>query len=232
MPRLSYAPHLDTSNGTPMIRIMACLLGDWRVSAYSLIIVSFLLILLSSRAHADDLTGLPHDDPKDLTIAAPTSERISSGSMFAPLPGWARGVTMPPLPYQLTPMGKKPVAAVATTSTAKPPLAPPKDSNVPAPVISQSEAAPKPAPASESPAMVTVSPFLQWIKSNPQAAAAAARQQAGTENAPQAPAGVPNPGAQSVNGSDVYWLPPLIDSGEFSTGAVGGSAAIYSTPQR
>jgi hypothetical protein len=88
--------------------------------------------------------------------------------------------------------------------------------------------------------MITVSPFLQWIQANPQAAATEARQQAGVYRPPIAlPGGNVLPGAASA-GANPYWLPPMIDTPEVnSTGAgssgptaVGGSAAIYSTPQR
>jgi len=89
--------------------------------------------------------------------------------------------------------------------------------------------------------MVTVSPFLQWIKTNPQAAAVQARQQAAGYQAPTAP-GANSANAAAVNGQspagapggseEPYWLPPLIGSADFGSSPVGGSAAIYSTPQR
>jgi hypothetical protein len=143
------------------------------------------------------------------------------------------------MPDKLKPLGKSPVVAVAP---APAPLAPPPEPHqvvsTPAP-----SAQPKPAPApAEPPALIAVSPFLEWIKTNPQAAAAEARQQANVYRAPapsdSAPANGPGnpasmaPGAPG-NPQDTYWLPPLIDSPNFGSGAVGGSsAAIYSTPQR
>lgn len=209
-------------------------LNDWRVSAYSLIVVSVLLIVFSSLAHADDLTGLSDNDPKDL-MPAPhqTAPRCAaSGDLtFQPLPTWAHGVIMPPLPYQLTPMGRKPVSFTAAAPAPAPP-APPKEA--PASTTTASASAPKPAPAPENPALISVSPFLQWIKANPQAAAAEAHQQAnGYHPAPNGGPGAPGAPVGAPGAEDPYWLPPLIDSSTFSTSTgPGGSAAIYSTPQR
>jgi hypothetical protein len=198
-----------------------------------LLLLSLLIVGIANFVRGDDLTGLPQNDPKDLMPAAPASITTPvSETSFVQMPSWARNIIMPPLPYQLKPMGKKPPTAVATST---PPLAPPKDD---ASTSSQTESAnnnSKPAPAAETPAMVAVSPFLQWIKANPQAAAAQARQQANTYNASSASA--PNPGANAPtgpigNGEDPYWLPPLIDSAGVGSIPVTGSAAIYSTPQR
>jgi hypothetical protein len=196
------------------------------------------LITLPSLVHADDLTGMPYDDPKDLSPVSTQTASSSSSGLFLPMPGWAHGGVMPPLPAELRPMGgKTPVAAPPKVAAA--PLAPPKDTPPLAPAKEETVAAPRaPAPPAETPAMVTVSPFLQWIKSNPQAAAAQARQEANGYNTPpnsNAPTG-PTHNTAVINGQgnssgDPYWLPPLIDSPDI-TPAVGGSAAIYSTPQR
>jgi hypothetical protein len=253
MARLHYATHLNTTNSNLFHRIVTYSITDWRVSAYSLILVSFFLIVLSSRSHGDEFTGLSHDDPKDLGPAsAPASSAppanpscdpfapAPADSFFAPLPAWAHGATMPALPYQLTPMGKKPAEVAATTTgTAPESLAPPKEATQ-VPLVSIPGPAPKPAPAPEPPALIAVSPFLQWVKSNPQAAAAEARQQAASENTAQAPTGpttatsAPVPAANQVapTSASPYWLPPLIDSGEFGGSPGGSSAAIYMTPQR
>jgi len=143
---------------------------------------------------------------------------------------------MPALPDKLTPMGKQ-VVLVTPPIPKQAPLTPPKETP-PTPQETVAKAKPAPAPAETSPALITVSPFLQWIKANPQAAAAEARQQANSYHAPAtseagspgAP-GTPAPGAAN-GGEDPYWLPPLLDSSSFGPQAVGGSAAIYSTPQR
>ena len=189
-------------------------------------------IALPSLARADDLTGQAQDDPKDLlpTPAAPTQPTYS-GTLFAPMPEWARGITLGPMPDKLKPMGKGTVVASATKPQ---PLAPPKDATpTPTATTTTAETGAKPANTSD-PAMVTVSPFLQWIKANPQAAAAAARQQARSYGPPPSPNAPASPAAANVPSStdDSYWLPPLIDSSEFGTRTVGGSAAIYSRPQR
>jgi hypothetical protein len=224
-------------------------INDWRVSAYTLIIVSVILIVISSRVRGDEVTRAPQSDTKEMsytttgvgisyTTAGPAQPNLATG--FLTMPSWAHGATMPALPYQLTPMGKKPVVVAKTTPTASPapaPLAPPKDTAAPEPAPESKDTAAKPAPAPETPALIAVSPFLQWIKSNPKAADEA-REQAAHSTA-QAPTGSAS-GANTItagptanaNAQDPYWLPPLIDSADFSTGPVGGSAAIYSTPQR
>jgi hypothetical protein len=248
--------HATGRTASLLRRIEALCLSDWRISAYSLIIFSLFLIIMSSLAHGDDLTGLPQDDPKDLQPSAPqtptSSESQSTGGIqFQPLPSWSRGVVMPALPYQLKPMGKKPVVEVTPPTPAPEPLAPPKDTPAtppsPAPTVTKEKPAPAPAPTDTNPALITVSPFLQWIKSNPQAASEA-RQEANSYHAGPLPA--PDAGssnsagntassgstANTITGStgtdDPYWLPPLIDSSDFETKPVSGSAAIYQTPQR
>jgi hypothetical protein len=205
--------------------------------ASSFMALSLLVILLPclSYAYADELTGQAQDDPKDLLPAPPSRPQSSVDSGFLPMPSWARGTTMPPLPIQLKPMGNRTPGAPAPVAMATaPPLAPPKEAPAAAPIMEETST-PRPAPApaaAQPPTLIAVSPFLQWIKANPQAAAAQARQQANSYHAGQpAPGEAVAPGA-SAPGEDPYWLPPLIDSSEFGPTAVGGSAAIYETPQR
>ena len=197
-------------------------------------------------AHADDLTGMAQDDAKDLLPpAAQTPSAPCYNSGFLPMPSWARGVTMPPLPAVLTPMGRK--AVLTTPPTPAPaPLAPPKDGDRPTVVVAKPTiVAPAPAP---NPNLIAVSPFLDWIKANPQAAADQARQQAGAYSAVD-PSGAivaaPAPNAAPNNTTTTapvvvappapYWMPPLIDAAPIvsNPGNISGSgAAIYSTPQR
>ena len=239
MLRTNFAIHLGNSRDTSLKKMVTISISDWRVSAYSLIVVSSLLIILSSLARGDEMTGLPQDDPKDLSYTTAGSSQPTTSFSFLPMPGWAHGA-LAPLPYQLTPMGKKPFVAVAPPPPQ--PLAPPKDTPAasPAPVAEPKETAkekPAPTPA-ESPALIAVSPFLQWIKTNPRAADDA-RQQADAYRGAQVPTGPIN-GTRTItagpsgntNTEDPYWLPPLIDSGDLGASPVGGSAAIYSTPQR
>jgi hypothetical protein len=86
----------------------------------------------------------------------------------------------------------------------------------------------EPAPvASNPPALVAASPFLEWIKNHPQEAAEQARKEADTPTA--------GPAASAAPGAAPYWMPPMIDTG--APAAPGGdngsgSAATYSTPQR
>jgi hypothetical protein len=234
-----------TTPVTNLRRIAISCLNDWRVSAYSLLLLSIFLIILSNLVHGDDLTGQPVDDPKDLMPASttPAQSTIQTG-LFVPMPVWARGIIMPPLPVELKPMGGK--TAVAGPPPPPAPLAPPKETTV----TTTASSAPTPASSSEksstnaaenNPALVAVSPFLQWIKTNPQAAAAQARQQAESYHAgpPADSAAAIAPGATghtpiaAPGGTgDPYWLPPLIDSADFGPTPVSGSAAIYSTPQR
>jgi hypothetical protein len=195
------------------------------LKASSLVLLALVTALGPSLLRGDDLTGLSQNDAKDLMPAqSPAAPCQRTGAtLFAPLPSWARSVIMPPLPYQLTPMGRKPV--VATASPAPTPLAPPPET-APA-ATADATAKPKPAPTeTTSPTLMAVSPFLQWVKSNPQAAAAQARQQASSYKA------APGSATEANGTDDTYWLPPLIDSGDFSAKPVTGSAAIYTTPQR
>ena len=189
--------------------------------------LSLLVLTLPRLARADDLTGLPIDDPKDLapTPAHSTSSQSSGELQFVPMPTWSRAVTFATMPDQLKPMGKKSLAASGPV-VAK--VTPPKDESATSTTNGvQTTTTAGGKPVENSPAMITVSPFLQWIKANPQAAAAAAHQQADAYHA--AP---PGPGAPPTVSDQNYWLPPLIDSADFGTKPVGGSAAIYSTPQR
>jgi hypothetical protein len=197
----------------------------------SALLLSLMVSVLPTLVRADDLTGASQDDPKDLLPTPPTTTLRTSTMFFLPMPSWARGVVMPPLPYQLKPMGKKPANLVSASEAAS--LTPPPDgSTTPTGPVAK----PKAPPVENNPDLITVSPFLQWIKSNPQAAAAEARRQANAYGAPPSAPGIPgNPnGAPSTAGSDDnYWLPPLIDSGDFGPKpVVSGSAAIYQTPQR
>jgi hypothetical protein len=88
---------------------------------------------------------------------------------------------------------------------------------------------PRPAPPPpEPPALVAVSPFLEWIKDHPGNAATDAQKQAAAYQSPAVP---PNAPAPAAPGSDPYWMPPLGESGSGSI-TTGSGAAIYSTPQR
>ncbi len=206
----------------PLQRLIFISLRDWRVSAYSLVGCSALLILLGGRVHGDEYTGLSKDDPKEL-ISAPSHSTPAPtiSSLFLPMPGWAGGLNSLATPDVLSPMGKKKEVAAA----AKPePLAPPKETPavfVPKPEVTETPKQP------EQPALIAVSPFLQWVKSNPQAAAAEAKAQAAASN--PAPAATGPVQATGPAPGDPYWLPPLIDSSAFTPGS---SAAIYTTPQR
>jgi hypothetical protein len=192
----------------------------------SLIALWVMLLALAGLARADDLTGLPVDDPKDLQPASShaTSVQPTGELQFVPMPGWARAVTLTAMPEQLKPMGKKTLAA---SGPVVPKVTPPKDESALSLTNGVETTSAGGKAAENSPAMITVSPFLQWIKSNPQAAATAARQQADAYHATP-----PGPGAPPAGTDQSYWLPPLIDSADFGTKPVGGSAAIYSTPQR
>jgi len=192
--------------------------------------IIFMLILASlAFARADDNTGLPGDDPKDV---APDRSEVSTtncvSEMFLPIPEWSRFTKMPPLPGVLTPMGVSPESEVKPSKAA---LAETKPDGAPPP-----KPAPKPMAPAPDPDQVAISPFLQWIKDHPAEAVAAARKEAATDSGTPAatpagalaPAGVP---------ADPYWMPPMIDSASApppDVQAVGGpgSAAIYSRPQR
>jgi hypothetical protein len=238
MPSLNPATLSHISDAIRLPGIGISCLRPWRIKASLLILLSLFVMLPPSLVRGDDLTGLSQDDPKDLLPAPQVSASQPTGpigaGMFAPMPGWSRLGAMPPLPDQLKPMGKKTVVATNTPPTVIAPLAPPKDTT---PVVSTQDTTAKPktpAVATEStPALIAVSPFLQWVKTNPQAAAAQAREQANSYHVPPTPdanGGTGN-GPAGVTG-DPYWLPPLIDSPDIIPGATGGSAAIYSTPQR
>jgi hypothetical protein len=198
-------------------------------------------------AHADALTGEMQDDAKDLLPPSaqppPSTPACGDGVDFVPLPRWARGVVLGPTPDVLKPMGRKVVLTVPPTPAPEP-LAPPKDNGSTVVVGKPLVVIPGPAtPPAPSPALIAVSPFLDWIKANPQAAAEKARLQAGTYQAaadPNATASTSTTTLPGVNGAGPavvapapYWMPPLIDSASFGNGNVNGSsAAIYSTPQR
>jgi hypothetical protein len=200
---------------------------------------------------ADELTGMPKDDPKDFIppslAAAAASGDTTPG--FEPLPRWARGATMPPLPQALKPFGTKVAVLTTPPVPAHEPLAPPKEetaSDTRPKVITPMPATP-PAPSQD---LVAISPFLQWIKANPQAAAEQARQQASiyqggplpgltpgvtagpTASGPEAQRNLRAPGApgntataSAANGEVPYWLPPLIDSPDFGSRSTTTDAA-------
>lgn len=183
-------------------------------------IILLLIFISLVIARAGDDTGLPGDDPKDTT---PPGSEVSTTScvsdMFLPMPEWSRFQKMPPMPDVLKPMGAsaEPRAKPATAAVAetKPDGAPP----------------PKPAPKAMAPQpdadLVAISPFLQWVKDHPDAAAQA-RKQAADDAAATAPAGGSAPAPASA---DPYWMPPMVDSSGVSAPA-GGSSATYSRPQR
>jgi hypothetical protein len=156
---------------------------------------------------ADENSGLPANDPKEMT-----SVSEFESSPFLPLPAWSNFTHMPSTPDFLLPMGKNVMKVVAVTPPPKPPP-PPVETPRPAP------------PPPEPPALVAVSPFLQWIKDHPDAAAEAHKQAAAYQAPPQPP------GAAAPGTADPYWMPPL-DSGGSGSITTGSSAAIYSTPQR
>ncbi len=188
---------------------------SWDKEFMAVGIVLVLLLVSLGLARADDATGLPQGDPKDMSAQqAEAPAPCPVGDFFLPIPSWSHFTKMPPLPEQLTPMGhsltiaKPSPAAVAET---KPDAAP-----MPKPAA-------KPKPATPDPALVAVSPFLQWVKDHPDEAASEARKQAATYSAPPAAAAGPS--------LDPYWMPPMIDNSG-TPPPVTGSAAIYSRPQR
>lgn len=177
------------------------------------------LILTLAFARAGDDTGLPGDDPKDVgpanSEASTTSSTNCVSDMFVPIPAWSRFVKMPPLPEVLTPMGKSPTLSKprpAALAETKPDGAPPP------------KPAPKPQAPKPDPDLVAISPFLQWVKDHPDAAAQA-RKQAAADAPPVSPTPV-NPAA----GGDPYWMPPMIDGS--GTDDLQGGSATYSRPQR
>jgi len=197
-------------------------------------VLALALFLAVPAARADDGTGLP-EDPKD--ASSTHNEVMTMSSPFLPLPGWSRFEKMPPLPEQLTPLGKKaPVVAEVT------PVVPRKDPGEVAPAVSIPK--PKEIPVvNPNPTLVAVSPFLEWIKDHPAQAAEQARKEASAYNpAPNPPApATSSASATAGTGSSrsPYWMPPLIDSSDTtappsstSTTTTGSSAAIYSTPQK
>jgi hypothetical protein len=208
-------------------------------AAFPHIVLLFLLLSLAlvKPIVADDLTGMPHDDPKDLLPPSAQEAPSSSSSYdtgFLPLPSWARGAVMPPLPQVLKPMGKKVVVLTTPPTAAPQPLAPPRDSESATVVVARPTPVATAPTAAPTPALIAVSPFLEWIKANPQAAA-------GSEANAAAPAAnaAPNTNATGAGVTTApvpppYWLPPLIDASSFGPGAStgGSSAAIYSQPQR
>jgi hypothetical protein len=196
--------------------------------AFAGIFLGAILLLLPGHALGDQYTGLAHDDPKDLLPPADPCPASIGDVGFQPLPIWAGRATMPPLPAQLKPMGARPSVAVTPASATasapapvSPSLAPPAET----PLVATAPAASVKAPSAPAPnpTLVAVSPFLQWIRANPQAAAVEARLQANNYHPP-------SPSAAPASDSP-YWLPPMIES-DTGTGTGGGSAAIYSTPQR
>jgi hypothetical protein len=190
---------------------------DKEFKAAGFILLLVLLSLVVARAGND--TGLPGEDPKDVSRAEPEVSTTNCVSdMFLPMPGWSHFVKMPALPDTLKPMGAPSPAAAAKSSAAaiaetKPDGAPP----------------PRPAPKAQAPKpdadFVAISPFLQWVKDHPDAAAQARKQAA--SDAPPAPA---SPAAPAGANGDPYWMPPMIDS----PGAddFQGGSATYSRPQR
>ncbi len=170
------------------------------------------LVLLSLGLVRADDTTLPQDDPKEVAPAPQQIPVCYTDQYFLPMPAWSRFTKMPALPEQLMPMGggeiKHRPAPIAVAET-KPDL-PPMPKKLP-------QAPPK------SPELEAISPFLQWVHDHPQEAAAQARKDA--TNYTPAPATVAAPGA------DPYWMPPMMDQPEPAP-AGGGSAAIYSTPQK
>jgi hypothetical protein len=197
------------------------------------LILALAMFAAPDDARADAATGLA-DDPKDMSSSSTTTEVMTMSSPFLPLPGWSKFEKMPPLPDQLTPLGKKTVAPAAVT-----PVIARKDPGESTPAVFVPK--PKDVPVvNNNPTLMAVSPFLQWIQAHPKDAGAQARKQAEVYNAAP-PAAASGTAPAAAAGSDSpYWMPPLIDSGDTAplggssstTTGSGGSAAIYSTPQR
>jgi len=170
------------------------------------------LVLLSLGLVRADDTTLPQDDPKDVAPAPQQIPVCYTDQYFLPMPAWSRFTKMPALPEQLMPMGggeiKHRPAPIAVAET-KPDLPP------------MPKKLPQARPAPPTPELEAISPFLQWVHDHPQEAAAQARKDAATDQAPPAVAPA---------GADPYWMPPMMDQQPPAGG--GGSAAIYSTPQK
>lgn len=200
----------------PRVSVSTLLLG---------IFLSLVFIAFTYRAHGDDLTGLASNDPKDMLSPSASSNSSSGNDLFQALPPWSHFTKMPPLPPQLKPAGAP--LEVATPSPV--PVTPPKEvasqTPPPAPTTVAKPEAPA-APAKPTPDLVAVSPFLQWIQSDPKAAAEA-RQQAGNYMAP-----APADASKAPIVESPYWLPPLVDTLSAGPQPVGGSSALYQTPQR
>lgn len=230
MIRTNYSIHLNAQGNHSLRRLINVSVNDWRVSAFTLLIGSAFLIIISSLAHADDSELPVKYDAKDITMVS--GPAVPTGQLFLPMPNWSKSPALATTPWQLTPNGTRPAVVAAATHA---PMSPPKEPMT-TPVTEQAkEVVAKPAPAPEPPALMAVSPFLQWVKSNPKAADDARTQAAANAPAPTVPATantiVAGPNGAS-NSQDPYWLPPMIDSSNFGSGPVTGSAAIYSTPQR
>jgi hypothetical protein len=207
---------------TPSARSSVIFMVKGSIPVLPLLLFVFILI---AHARGDEYTGMAQDDSKNM-IPLQDSRSQSTG-LFLPLPSWSHLVSLPPLPDVLKPMGKRPAVA-ANPEPAPAPLAPPRETTPVSVVTTTGGSNPKPTPPANnnSPTLIAVSPFLQWIQANPQAAAAEARQEANGYHAPTgSAAGSPGPDVP-------YWLPPMIDSTGASSQSSGGSAAIYSTPQR
>ena len=101
----NYASHLQVTPNKSWRKLVSYSINDWRVSAYSLIIVSVFLIIISSVAsHGDEVTGAPQTDTKEMsyttsgvgvsyTTAGPAQLNMATG--FLPMPAWARGPRCP-----------------------------------------------------------------------------------------------------------------------------------------
>ncbi len=197
-------------------------------SALSLgVLLASAFVATTPLLHGDEYTGLAQNDPKDMYPYRTEVVHTQTVSAFQPLPGWSRYGGMPALPDQLQPLGRKIVVA----STA--PLNPPK----PAPAVSPiSASTPIKPPASlppDNPALIAVSPFLQWIKSDPLAASEARKQAKAYQETPPPAAATDASGAHPTE--DPYWLPPMTEQNETSSDSgnkpVTGSSATFSQPQ-
>ena len=167
-----------------------------------------LLLILASLAfaRADDSTGLPGDDPKDVGPERPEVSTTSCVSeMFLPIPEWSRFTKMPPLPERADADGR--VAGERSQAARRPPW--PRRSPMARLRPSPRRSRWRPAP---DPDQVAISPFLQWIKDHPQDAVAAGAQ--GSRDGCAARPRLPRPARSAAGGApaDPYWMPPMIDS--------------------